>query len=150
MSGFGVPGKRNFGIAELELAEFTDVIFLNKYDNRNTGLDIQGNCDEALYVHTLVLGADAYVTVDNCRVYYGEIINYGAEIEFVGCGDITEIVLPADPDNVVRPDPWMYTEYGGICNDDSDCWGPAPTVAYCVLMVSIWMTLVTLLGVTAK
>ena len=107
--------------------------FLNNYDNQDTGLGIHGNCDEALYVHTLVLGADTHVTVDNCMVYYGEIINYGAEIEFVGCGDMTEIVLPADPENAQRPNPCVYTEYGGICNDDSDCWGPAPPVAYCVL-----------------
>jgi hypothetical protein len=33
---------------------------------------------------------------------------------------------------VKRPDPWEFDEYGGSCQQDSDCWGPSETVAYCV------------------
>jgi hypothetical protein len=31
-----------------------------------------------------------------------------------------------------RPAPWEFSEYGGSCEQDSDCWGPAETAAYCV------------------
>jgi YVTN family beta-propeller protein len=31
-----------------------------------------------------------------------------------------------------RPNPWEFEEYGGSCDQDSDCWGPSETAAYCV------------------
>jgi hypothetical protein len=37
-----------------------------------------------------------------------------------------------DDCEIRRPEPWEYAEYGGWCDQDSDCWGPSETVAYCV------------------
>jgi hypothetical protein len=46
--------------------------------------------------------------------------------------DLAFMLLGEEIDRPARPDPWPFVEYGDTCMADSDCWGAAETVAYCV------------------
>lgn len=72
----------NFSVGRLHVVAGGRVRFVNAFANQ-VGL----GCNEALYVDTLVLDANATVTADNCRVYVRHITR-GANVTLAvsGCG----------------------------------------------------------------
>jgi hypothetical protein len=60
----------------------------------------------------------------------GETLDPG--LVCLGDGDGNGIDDACEPPAAKRPNPWEFDEYGGSCDQDSDCWGPSETAAYCV------------------
>ncbi len=87
--GFSVPGAvgSNFSMGTVEIAPGADVTFVDEFDNDGKG---QAPRFEALYVHDLVLGAGATMTIDNCKVYYGTLDDQGATINFLRAGALAD------------------------------------------------------------
>jgi hypothetical protein len=81
---------QNFSLPGLEIAAGGEVNFVNQYVNTVS----LGACAEALYVDKLTLGSGAIVRLDNVRVYYRTLIDNGASIVRIGCGDLLETCRP--------------------------------------------------------
>ncbi|MFH0981179.1 MAG: hypothetical protein V2A79_06550 [Planctomycetota bacterium] len=84
----------NFTIGTLEAAAGADVKFVDARDNAPAA---QGDCSEALYVHTLVLRNGATIELERCRIYCVNLIDEGAVITLTGCGEVV-VAQPGDPD----------------------------------------------------
>lgn len=89
----------NFKIGRLTVGRGAKVLFEDIVDNDGAG---GGPCTEALYVGTLVLEAGATITLDGCRVYYQELIDNGATMNAVGCGELRQIPGDLNLDSVVN------------------------------------------------
>ncbi|MDO8631011.1 MAG: hypothetical protein Q7R41_11010, partial [Phycisphaerales bacterium] len=82
-----------FAIGTLQVMSNANVTFVDGFDNDLSG---QASCGEAQYVGTLILGANATVTFDHCRVYYGTLIkDPSAQVNVTGCGELREAKNPA-------------------------------------------------------
>ncbi len=80
----------NFSMKVVEIGPNSRVTFRNQIAN-SVGV---GVCDEALYVTRLVLRAGSSMTLDNCHVYYGNlVVEPGAEFPptTIGCGGLVRI-----------------------------------------------------------
>ncbi|MGB2985568.1 MAG: right-handed parallel beta-helix repeat-containing protein, partial [Phycisphaerae bacterium] len=91
--GFGTGDDTNFSMGTVETTSDSAVAFVNDYPNT----DGAGPCTEALYVHQLVLGAGSQVTLDDCRVYYEELVDNGALVTPVGCGELVALCASDPP-----------------------------------------------------
>jgi hypothetical protein len=79
-----------------------NVRFVNRFAN-TVGI---GPCREALYVDTLTLETGSTVTVDDVIVYYDTLVDLGATILKVGCGDLIPLCFPSTPSTLqVQFDP---------------------------------------------
>lgn len=78
----------NYAIGTLEITAGATVSFEDAFDNDAAG---QGPCSEALYVDELVLGNESGITLSNVRVYYRSLVDEGATISLVGCGELVEV-----------------------------------------------------------
>ena len=65
----------NFAVGTLTLAADTTVRIVDTFDNQQDG---EANCDEALYVHLLVVGPGSVLLTEGCRVYYVALLNEGS------------------------------------------------------------------------
>ncbi len=74
----------NFSMGTVEIASGSSVRFVDLFDNDDDG---QAECSEALYVRTLILRPGSSITIENCRVYYGVLVDEGADLTIVGCGE---------------------------------------------------------------
>jgi hypothetical protein len=70
----------NFAIGTLRLAPGAVVDFVDTFDN------VPGSGCEALYVHTLALGAGSSFHLNGCRIYYDFLIDSGAIVDVVDGG----------------------------------------------------------------
>jgi len=84
LSGF----SDNFAMGTVEIASDSSVVFTDKFDNDKMG---QRSCTEALYVDALILRAPCTITLKDCRVYYKNLIDEGAEVVREGCGDLVRV-----------------------------------------------------------
>jgi hypothetical protein len=79
----------NFVVNTMEVPADHEVTFVDDFDNDELG----SNC-EALYVNELTLRSGSTITIDNCKVYYGTLINEGGTIDVLGgCSEFA--VFPA-------------------------------------------------------
>jgi hypothetical protein len=108
-----VDGK-DFLIGTLTVASNADVIFKDAFNNDEAG---GGPCTEAQYVETLVLEAGAKIKLDHCRLYYETLINQGASITRVGCGEVRHVQDPeamtADPSGLNKARTLSFVPPGG-------------------------------------
>ena len=91
-SGF----DENFAFGLLIVAENATVVVVDAFDNQQDG---STDCDEALYVTTLVVEIGATLNTNGCMLYYDSLRNLGT---IPGLGtDVIEITdpCPADFDN---------------------------------------------------
>ena len=104
-----VSPHTNFVIDEFAVADDTEVRFVNA--TANTAGD--GVCEEAIYIDELIVGQDATLTAENCRVYYRTLDDHGGTMTSTGqCGGFFELCLWTDirtcfagPDvNVTQPE----------------------------------------------
>ncbi|MDO8630041.1 MAG: hypothetical protein Q7R41_06065, partial [Phycisphaerales bacterium] len=65
IQGFGSGEYTNFAMGTIEVQAGVTVEFVDNVDNDGDPT----MCDEALYVHELILGTGAHITIENCRVY---------------------------------------------------------------------------------
>ncbi len=79
----------NFAMGTLRIEAGSTVDFVDNFDN------FAGPGCEALYVHTLSLGAGALVRLINCHVYYDNLIDEGATVESVDGGALV-CINPGD------------------------------------------------------
>ena len=86
---FDAGRHTNFSMATVEVAAGGDVTFTNQFAN-TAGATA---CGEALYVEQLVLGAGSTVHLDNTRVYYGQLVDLGGNVQRIGCGDLVAVDL---------------------------------------------------------
>ncbi len=84
---FDTQPHMNYSIGTVEVATGAHVRFANEFAN-TAGT---GPCQEVLYVDTLTLQSGSTITLDNARVYYNTLQNYGATIHMDGCGEIRPI-----------------------------------------------------------
>jgi hypothetical protein len=84
-TGLGSTTDSNYSMGRVEIKPVRNVTFADAFDNDSNE---QPPCSEALYVRELTLGAGSAITLDNCRVYYDLLIDEGATITRVGCGDV--------------------------------------------------------------
>ncbi len=91
----------NFTIQTLQIGTTetpADVTFINNHPSTRGTAD----CDEALYVHTLILKTGSVVRTRNCNVYYAVLVNEGGDLVPAGeCGNFRSLNLPPMP----GPDP---------------------------------------------
>jgi len=73
-------------ISTMEIASGASIRFEDIFANQPSG------GDEALYVDTLVLRANASVTVSGCTVYYKSLVDEGATIDTINGGALRQIV----------------------------------------------------------
>ncbi len=52
-----------------------------------------GDCQEAVYAHTLVLRAGANVVLNNVSLYYGTLVNEGGTVSPIGCAEFAEVAI---------------------------------------------------------
>ncbi|MFH1419698.1 MAG: right-handed parallel beta-helix repeat-containing protein, partial [Planctomycetota bacterium] len=78
----------NFAMGEVEVAAGTTVLFVDAFNNDEVGQD---PCTEALYVQTLVLRSGSTIQVDDCKVYYTDLLDEGANIVTTGCGALLPV-----------------------------------------------------------
>lgn len=93
MNGFVHPvGHTNFSWEDIEISGGAShvVRFLSERYNGFGG----DPCTEALYVRNLTLQAGATITIDEVKVYYLNLVNNGATINLVGCGQLLPVQVP--------------------------------------------------------
>jgi hypothetical protein len=78
----------NFAMGEIEIESGHTVVFEDTFDNQQNGL---AACTEAVYVHLLVLESGSTIQLSDCRVYYDRLVNQGASIQGIGCGQLLPI-----------------------------------------------------------
>lgn len=88
------PGgyTQNFAMGEVAIGEGAHVTFKDDFDNDQNGS--VGQCcanTEALYVDTLDVHATATLTIDNCRVYYKQLIGNNVNPTLIGCGEFIQV-----------------------------------------------------------
>jgi hypothetical protein len=84
--GPGVAGfATNFSMGGLEIAPGANVLFQDQFDNFQDG---QTPCGEALYVGHLTLRAGSTITLDNCRVYFNQLLDEGGAVNLIGCAGV--------------------------------------------------------------
>ncbi len=83
----------NFALQRLEIGGGRSVRLEDVYDN--TG---DGACNDALYVYEFVIGSNADVTVDCCRVYYTTMTGSGTNynFSFTNGGRVSYVGLAGD------------------------------------------------------
>lgn len=118
-SGF----DENFAFGILIVAENATVVVVDAFDNQQDG---STDCDEALYVTTLVVEIGATLNTNGCMLYYDSLRNLGT---IPGLGtDVIEITdpCPADFDNngtVGASDLAQLLGNWGPCGDCGNCIG---------------------------
>lgn len=128
LDGFDHPTQMhsNFSVGTIDIEDdgpgpATNVIFENSFAN----IIGNGPCDEALYVHTLILRSGSTILIDDCRVYYETLIDEGGTVSTAGCGQLLELPGCADDDDC---------DDGDICFGDTCVDGTCtytPTLAGC-------------------
>jgi hypothetical protein len=88
---------QNFAIRRIVVASGSSVRFVDDFDNDQQGV---GPCTEAQYVDLLVLGQGASVVLQNCRVYYRQLVNEGALVTTTGdsCSGLVRLAGDCDLD----------------------------------------------------
>lgn len=86
----------NFAMGRVEIAGGTSVTFRDVFDNDGLG---QSACGEALYVDTLVLRSGSAITLNNCRIYFNQLINEGGTISVIGGCGVPQATLFGDFDH---------------------------------------------------
>ena len=114
----------NFAFGTLTLSPDTTVEVVDDFDNQGDG---NADCDEALYVATLVVEAGATLNTNKgCMLYYDSLTNLGT---IPGLGtDVIEIAAscPADFDDdgtVGAADLAQLLGNWGSCSDCNNCIG---------------------------
>ncbi len=91
----------NFSMGTVEVLTGANVRFVNAFAN-----SAGGGCAEALYVHNLILRAGSTVALENCKIYYGSLVDEGASLSMLGCGELLSVTPPqtamADPSNITK------------------------------------------------
>ncbi len=85
-AGGGLPGS--FKIGTVDVSANANVRIRDMADNQADGASA---CDEALYVDQFILRAGSMLTLENCRVYAGQITNNGGTVNTIGCGALVPI-----------------------------------------------------------
>lgn len=89
-AGFShIDGHTNYSVGILEITgggPVHQVTFYNTFANTVGTSD----CQEALYVQSLILKAGSKITLDRVRLYYSELVDEGGSIVTVGCGLLTQ------------------------------------------------------------
>jgi hypothetical protein len=93
--GPGLAGlQNNFAIGTLEIESGADVTLVNaRFNTVGTAV-----CDEALYVRDLVLRAGSSLHLNNARLYYVTLLDEGAMMESIDCGELVHNAT-GDADN---------------------------------------------------
>jgi hypothetical protein len=90
--GFGSGEYTNFAMGTIEVQAGVMVEFVDNRDNDGAG---QTMCTEALYVHELILGAGASISIQRCRVYAEVLQAEGAAVtamgKGMGCADLLQL-----------------------------------------------------------
>ncbi|UCC30486.1 MAG: hypothetical protein JSU86_20095 [Phycisphaerales bacterium] len=92
------------------------VTFVNSFAN-TAGAD---PCDEALYVDTLTLQAGSTIALDNCRVYYRNLVDNGADIQSTGCGELVDLCSFNPPTAAPGEAGYEKVRYISIVSDNPD------------------------------
>ncbi|MCH7592127.1 MAG: hypothetical protein IH989_05025 [Planctomycetes bacterium] len=77
----------NFAMGTVMIVPGGEVTFVNAFANTVSS----GPCVEALYVRDLEFGANSRITLDNCRIYHERLVDFGAQIETLGCGALVQL-----------------------------------------------------------
>jgi len=93
--GLANGADTNFSMGTMDIAKGTNVRFTNLFPN-TAGT---GPCVEALYVHDMVLAGGSAVTLDDCKVYYENLVDGGATVQALGCGGLGPMRLAGLPPN---------------------------------------------------
>lgn len=105
--GFGHPsGHTNYSFGQLEISN-NGPLHAVRFENGHANVDSIGPCRESLYVHNLIMQAGATIVLDNARVYYETLVDNGASITTVGCGQLVQIGTSCVP--------------SPFCGDDNAC-----------------------------
>jgi hypothetical protein len=84
----------NYAVGTLELAGATTVNVVDNFDNQHDGTT---NCDEALYIDTLVLNPGSVLNTGSCNVYYMNLENNDGTV--VGLGSVVLNMATGDHNN---------------------------------------------------
>ncbi len=76
----------NFALDAIEITSDAEVSFIDTFPNTATGM-----C-EAQYVRTLILHNNATISLTDCRLYYGELINKGGSVVVIGTGALIQVI----------------------------------------------------------
>ncbi len=96
--------ENNFAMGTVEVSAGSRVTFLNAFPEG------QPPCSQALYVSELILRAGSTVRLEDCRVYYATIVDEGAILDPVGCGELVQICV-GDHDGDCDVDLEDYEEF---------------------------------------
>jgi hypothetical protein len=97
MSGF----NDNFAVGTLELGPGVEVNMVDTFDNQQDG---QADCDEVLYVGTLILNPGTVLNTNGCTVYYESLIDNGGVIPGLGVDVLSVATADFDGDGDVDLD----------------------------------------------
>ena len=91
----------NYSLGRLRVGSDSTTVIANSFAN-TVGV---GTCEEAIYIGELHLMAGSQLTVDNVRVYYASLVDEGATIDVLGCGQLVNLcamasALTGEPDKV--------------------------------------------------
>jgi len=95
---FGPEPHSNFSLGVLQIGlddppTAGHVTFTNAFANTKG----DGACEEALYVRKLIVKPGSTITLDNCRLYYGELVGSVIPTVLGSCGPMVDTDLPATP-----------------------------------------------------
>jgi len=108
----GLHSNFAMGTLEVDAGMGREVTFENAFAN----IVAVGPCDEALYVHHLILRSGSHITLNNCKVYYETLANEGATITTAGCGQLAAIPACAQDDDCSDGSPCYHDECAaGVC-----------------------------------
>jgi hypothetical protein len=128
---FDTAPHTNFAIGALEVADSRQVVFRNSFANTVAA----SPCAEAMYVRALTLRPGAQVTLDNVRVYGQLLMDEGAVITRIGCGDI--ILVPQPPNITWNPSAQQTRSITFNAQDPSTATGASGTSAIKVTMMHL-------------
>ena len=86
IDGFGSGQFTNYAMGTIEVQAGVTVEFVDNVDYY--GEQVPPMCDEALYVHELILGAGASISIQRCRVYAEVFQGDMAAVAGMVCGDL--------------------------------------------------------------
>lgn len=80
----------NFAMGQIEVASGSDVTFAFLFHYQ----PLKDDCSAALYVQDLILRKGSSVTISQCKVYYDTLIDEGAAVTLLGCGELIQLPPP--------------------------------------------------------
>lgn len=80
----------NFAMGQIEAASGSDVTFAFLFHYQ----PLKDDCSAALYVQNLILRKGSSLTISQCKVYYDTLIDEGAAVTLLGCGELIQLPPP--------------------------------------------------------